>query len=51
MHANGHDIYDISCAGKTATCSNHIQNGVYSRKDVPAYINNNDDLAQRCRCR
>jgi hypothetical protein len=47
VDANGHYIYDITCAGKTASCSNYIQNGVYSPKDVPTYINNNDDLAQR----
>ncbi|NUO71750.1 MAG: Oar protein, partial [Frateuria sp.] len=47
VDANGHYIYDITCAGKTTSCSNYIQNGVYSPKDVPTYINNNDDLAQR----
>ncbi|HEV2620705.1 MAG TPA: hypothetical protein VGU65_01295 [Frateuria sp.] len=47
MDANGHYIYDITCAGKIATCSNYIQNGVYSPNDMPTYINNNDHLAQR----
>jgi len=44
--ATGKFIYDISCGG-AATCANYIQSGNYHPKDVPTYINNNDDLAQR----
>nr|WP_240733966.1 carboxypeptidase regulatory-like domain-containing protein [Dyella soli] len=43
----GKYIYDITCGGKPASCANYITNGNYKPKDVPTYINNNDDLAQR----
>ncbi len=45
--ATGKYIYDITCNGKSATCTNYVQNGSYGPRDVPTYINNNDDLQQR----
>jgi Carboxypeptidase regulatory-like domain len=45
--ANGKYIYNIDCTGKPASCTNYNQGGKYSPKEVPTYINNNDDLAQR----
>ncbi len=44
--ATGKYIYNIDCTG-AKTCANYIQNGQYSPKAVPTYINNGDDLAQR----
>lgn len=43
----GKYLYDITCGGKLATCTNYINNGNYSPQAIPTYINNNDDLAQR----
>jgi hypothetical protein len=46
--ADGKYIYDITCGGKTSSCTNYIdKGGNYSPQAVPTYINNNDDLAQR----
>ena len=47
----GQYIYNIDCGSGTgaapASCTNYSQNGKYSPKAVPTYINNGDDLAQR----
>jgi hypothetical protein len=45
--ATGKYIYDITCGGKTASCTNYIQNGQYSPQPIPVYANSGDDLAQR----
>ncbi|PWK92183.1 TonB-dependent receptor [Fulvimonas soli] len=46
--ATGKYIYDITCGGKTTSCSTYINKaGNYSPQAVPVYINNNDDLMQR----
>jgi hypothetical protein len=45
--ANGKYIYNIDCTGKASSCTNYVQNGSYGPRDVPTYINNNDDLQQR----
>jgi hypothetical protein len=46
--ATGKYIYDITCGGaKAGSCANYVQNGKYGPRDVPTYINNNDDLQQR----
>jgi hypothetical protein len=44
--ADGKYIYNIDCGGTSSSCS-YIKNGQYSPLDVPTYINQNDDLAQR----
>lgn len=48
VDADGHYIYDITCGGKASSCTNYVdKGGNYHPKQVPTYINNNDDLAQR----